>query len=187
MKGPVIPDVDYRNADLAGKSFADCTFWKGSFASANLRGAELSNVTFDGSDLSLAVFVDCALKDIRFKKCKLIGVDFRKCNAFILAMSFEGCLLDTCNFSQMKLPGAPFKDCVIRDCAFGETELQKADFSGSDLAGTIFQHADLRQANFVRARNYAIDPAGCKVKGAQFSLPEAISLLGAFGIELKNR
>lgn len=188
MKSELIPDVDYRKADLSSRSFSDTTFWKGSFASADLRGAEVSGVTFDGCDLSLVQLANCALRDARFKKCKLIGVDFRKCNVNLgITVAFEGCLIDTCNFSQLKLAGTPFKDCVIRDSSFVETDLQKADFGGADLPNTVFHHADLRQANFAGAQNYAIDPSGTKIKGAKFRLPEAVSLLRAFGIELENR
>jgi uncharacterized protein YjbI with pentapeptide repeats len=71
----------------------------------------------------------------------------------------------------------------------------EVDFSGATLEGAAFVDSDLSGARFVRtrlsgadfrsARNYRIDPTANRLAGARFSLPEAISLLGAFDIVLE--
>ena len=64
------------------------------------------------------------------------------------------------------------------------TFLVEADFAGSDLERALFKGCDLEKANFIGAKNYSIDVTANTIKGARFSLPEAISLFAALGIEL---
>jgi len=93
-------------------------------------------------------------------------------------------LIETCGFSGLPMSVTVFEECVIRECGFGEANLSKAVFDDCDLEGTLFHGAKLDGANFSRARNYTINPASNSIKGAKFSLPEAVSLLGGFDIEL---
>ena len=60
---------------------------------------------------------------------------------------------------------------------FREADLTNADFSGSDLGQSLFLNTNLSEADLSTARNYHIAPEHNVLKGARFSLPEAMSLL----------
>ncbi len=186
MRPDIVAQADFHSADLAGRSFEDVVFWKGNFASTKWRGASCVNAVFDHGDFTLANVADGVFRDVRFKGCKLVGVDFRKCRTALLVIAFEDCLLDMCLFDRLSLAGTCFRSCVARDCHFDGADLQRADFHGTDLERSSFDGADLRHADFTGAKNYAIDPRHTNVQGAAFSLPEAISLLAAFDVNLRG-
>ncbi len=125
------------------------------------------------------------MNGISFEGCKLVGADFTRCNAKFLDIRFKDCLIDTCNFTGLKLKKTSFLRCVIRETPFIDSVLESADFEESDLEGALFHHCDLQGADFSRAKNYSIDPSNNKLKGAIFSFPEAASLLTKIGINLK--
>jgi len=157
----------YQASDLAGTDLEDVTFETCQFIAPELTNTRFSNVTFEG--------------------CKLVGADFRKCRAFpSVDLRFTDCVLDGCNFSDLILKNQSFVGCELRRCTFVHTNLTGADFSHSDLTETLFHDCDLSRADFSRARNYAINPMGNKIAKAKFSLPEAVSLLRGFDIEIKN-
>ncbi len=82
------------------------------------------------------------------------------------------------------MKNTPFLKSMVRETRFIETLLTGARFDESDLEHTLFHQCNLEGASFKNARNYFIDPTTNKLKGASFSLPEAISLLTNLGITL---
>lgn len=177
--------IELEDASWAGKTFTNCRFVRCRFIRMNLTGALLSDCVFDHSELSLPLVTGCGMRQVSFEECKLVGVDFTKCNVNLFGISFKQSLIDTCNFSSLKLKKTPFLNCTIRDSRFIQSLLNEADFSGSDLERTLFHQCELEKANFIRAKNYSIDPMTSKVAGAKFSLPEAVSLLTSLGITLE--
>jgi len=65
---------------------------------------------------------------------------------------------------------------------FREADLAKTNFDGTDLSESLFLNTNLSKADFSGAKNYAISPEKNTLKGAKFSLPEAMSLL--FNLDL---
>ncbi len=156
------------------------------YANDDLAGVDLEDVLFETCSLVATNLADTRFSSVAFEGCKLVGVDFRKCRAFpSVDVSFVDCILDGCNFSELALRKQKFVSCDLRRCVFLRTDLTDADFSHSDLDESIFYECDLRRADFSRARNYLVDPNGNKIAGAKFSLPEAVSLLRGFEIELR--
>jgi len=100
-------------------------------------------------------------------------------------MSFHGCNVSHSLFQRMALPKLEMTACTVREADFTGTNLAKANFTGTDLLGSRFAETDLTGADFTDAVNYTIDPRTNRVKKAIFSLPEALSLLGAFDIVMK--
>jgi uncharacterized protein YjbI with pentapeptide repeats len=84
----------------------------------------------------------------------------------------------------MKLKGTKFVNCKIIECDFVDSDLSNADFSFSDLSGSSFNKTNLSFANFCNSKNYLINPNENFFHKTKFSLPEAVSLLGAFDIEI---
>lgn len=177
-------DVVCEQDVLARLSFSHCTFTNARFDRVDFTATEFSDCLFDHCELTLPNLTNADLKTVRFKDCKLVGADFRKGDSRFLALAFENSLVDTCNFSGLKLKATPFLRCVLRETRFVGSVLSEAVFDGSDLEGTLFHECQLENASFSQARNYAIDPLTNKLKGARFSLPEAVSLLMGLGIKL---
>jgi len=78
-----------------------------------------------------------------------------------------------------------FTESTLKECHFTNSLLSEANFVRCNLVGTIFHNCDLTQADFSYAVSYAIDPRTNKLKGAKFTLPEAINLLQGFEIILE--
>jgi len=114
-----------------------------------------------------------------------MGVDFTVCDPIFLCLAFEKCLLNGCNFTAMQLKEMQMVECIIKECHFAECNLEKSNFTRSNLEGSLFHHSNLLEANFSEATNYQIDPLNNAVKGAKFSTPEALSLLGSLGIKIE--
>lgn len=127
----------------------------------------------------------CRLQEVCFKECKIVGADFFKCEKNFFSIKATDSFLQYCNFSNLSLKQASFENSALKECHFTDTILTEANFKDSDLSGTVFHNSNLCKANFQGARNYDIDLTANKVKKAKFSLPEALSLLKAFDIEIK--
>ena len=89
-----------------------------------------------------------------------------------------------CNFSNLKMNDMSFDGSNIIDCDFYGAYLNKASFHGCELKGTLFENCDLRQADFRNATAYTIDPLQNKVKKARFSMPEVLSFLAPYDLEI---
>ncbi len=148
-------------------------------------GVNLTDCVFDHCEVTSPKLINTTIHGTTFKECKLLGADFTRCNSHLFTIAFSDCLIDTCNFSSLKLYRTPFHNCTIRETRFVSTILTEADFDRSEFSNTIFHQCNLQKANFHTARHYAIDPTANDIKGAKFSLPEAMSLLSGLGIELK--
>ncbi len=187
MENIKIINDDLKRALDDEENFSSCVFESCDFTNCNLTGKEFRECVFDRCNLALCKLANATLIDIEFTHSKLVGSDFsavRKpafSQPFIL---FDDCLVDLCNFSGLPMKGAKFDGCTVRNCTFGQTNLSQASFDRTDLEGTTFHHADLTKADFSSAKNYAIDPTANTLKKTRFSLPEAVSLLRGFDIEL---
>lgn len=152
-----------------------------------LTGVDLEDILFETCQFVAPNFTDTRFAGVVFDGCKLVGADFRKCRAFpSVDIRFENCVMDGCNFSELSLKDVKFVACDLRRCTFLRTNLTGADFSHSDLAESLFHGCDLTRTDFSRSRNYAIDPNANTLAKTKFSLPEAVSLLRGFDIELRD-
>lgn len=157
------------------------------YANDDLLDDDLEGVTFEHCQFVGTNMTGVQLVEVTFENCKLSGIDFRKCRAFpSIDMRFVDCVLDGCNFSDLVLKNQSFVACELRRCTFVRTNLAGADFSHSDLTESLFHACDLTRADFSRSKKYAVDPVGNKITNAKFSLPEAVSLLRGFDIDIKN-
>jgi uncharacterized protein YjbI with pentapeptide repeats len=66
-----------------------------------------------------------------------------------------------------------------------ETDLSKTDCSHSSFNNTRFFHTNLTKANFEKSTEYEIALDQNTVKGATFSLPDALVLLKGFELNIK--
>lgn len=179
-------DTSFRDLVLDGVQitsieFFDCVFKDCSFVDSVFKKCRFVNCDFQRCDLSLTKVPENIFSSTRFENSKIIGVNWTQAEwpAAILGkpIRFYKSTLNHSTFIGLSLVGIQVKDCVVVDVDFREADLSKADFSGSDLSESLFIHTNLSGANLSQARNYFIDPGLNELKGAKFSLPEAMSLL----------
>lgn len=171
-------------------TFTECIFEDCLFNNAVLRACSFHECDFIDCDLSMVNVAHCDFSSVRFNRCKLMGVDWtraawkRKSRLHQLSLSFDGCNLNYATFVGLALSRLKMVDCKALEADFSEGDLSQADFAGTDLSRSRFSQTDLTGANFCGAFNYSIDITQNKVKGAKFSVPEALNLLRFLDIEL---
>ena len=172
--------------ELTSKSFYECTFLNCDFSGTDLSGSLLSDCKFKNCNFSLVVLIESKLQEVSFEDCKIMGADFTQISKLMINMGFRNSQINDCNFSSLDLQNTKYINCRITQSDFFETNLREADFTGSDLENSIFEQTDLRDADFKLAKNYRINPMINKIKGAEFSMPEAVRLLDSFEIKISE-
>jgi uncharacterized protein YjbI with pentapeptide repeats len=176
----VCPKQDFRQ-----KEFVNCVFKKCDFSEANFSEAVFIDCSFIDCNLSNIKITNSSWQGVVVDGCKLTGIVFSEVSTLLINWSFKKCLMDFCDFNKLEIKGSKFIACDIKETNFTNCNLAQADFSESSLSGSKFVNNNLEKADFSGAKNYYIDPTANKIKGAIFSYPEALSLLGGFEINLK--
>ncbi len=176
--------------DVVSAEFRECSFVRCCFSESVLRACVFDECVFVECDLSLVKLPHSVFSSTRFEDSKIIGVNWTEARwprvRLLVPVRFEKCVIDHSIFLGLELKGVRFTECAAKDVDFREADLSKADFSGTDLTGAQFGRTDLTGANLESARNYRIVPAENTLKGARFSLPEAMSLLSGLDIEISG-
>ena len=154
--------------DFSGESFKSSKIIDCSFKSCNLSNIELTNAT---------------VMNTEFDNCKLVGTNWTSVNR-VSHPRFTACLLDFSIMQDLDLTKVEFEKCSLKDVDFSGAKLNLSHFKEANLENAVFNQCDLQQANFIDAVNYWIDPRYNKLKGAKFSMPNAITLFEAMGIEI---
>lgn len=161
-----------------------CTFTHCSFVDCTFKECKFIDCTFTECTLSALKPYQTVLHEVSFVHSKTIGVDWTKARS-IRSLVFDHSILDYSNFSYVKHQKLMVKECTVHEVDFTEADLKESSFEGSDLLRSLFHHTNLKHCNFKRAYNYIIDVTDNKVIKAQFSLPEAVSLLKPLGVEVE--
>jgi len=180
--------IALNQSQLEAIEFYECKFVDCSIAEAIFHQCKFIDSTFKNCDLSLLQIPECIFSGVTFEVTKLIGIDWTKANwsATLLQEppTFVLCVLNHSTFIGLDIKGSQIKDCIASDVDFREADLTQVDFGGTDLNESIFSKTNLTKADLSRARNYIISPEENLLKGAKFSLPEAMSLLYSLDINL---
>lgn len=186
----VFKDIEFENGRLDSSGFYDCEFRGCSFVEAVFNKCKFINCVFKECDLSLIQLPESTFSRTRFKATKVIGINWAQAGwptaGLGKPVGFSKSILNHCTFIGLTLKGIQIKDCIAKDVDFREADLSQADFTGTDLSESMFNNTNLTEADLSQARNYHIDPAQNVLKGASFSLPEAMSLLYSMDIILKD-
>ena len=89
-------------------------------------------------------------------------------------------------FGGVKLGRCQFVDCDLRRADFTGADLREVALDGCELTEAVFEATDLRGADLREAAGYTIDPVRNRVRGARFSLPDALGLLRQFGVRIEG-
>ena len=143
--------------------------------------------TYVGADIS-AGMLSCG-----FDHCDLSGVDWsalvderKREMGFLPFDALTGCSLRHCVFFGLDLKGFDFSGADLSGSFFDGCNLEEASFRGCRLGGVSFAQNNMSGADFRDAADYLFSLEGNRVKGARFSLPEAVNLLSALGIVLEE-
>ncbi len=175
---------------VTGVEFSDCAFSKCSYREVRFVNCKFIKCVFKDCDLNLAKLDDTTFVETRFEACKLLGINWTVSawgQAILVPRKpadFIGCAMNYNVFMGMNLRKVTLSNCAAIDVGFEDANLTEADCRGTDFTGSRFVRTDLTQADFRGARNYGISPVTNKLKGAKFSLPEAMSLLHGLEIVL---
>ena len=170
--------------------FHNCIFERCTFTESTFYRCKFVECRFTGCDLSLLQIPNCTFMGTRFERSKLVGIDWTKAGhsaaaRIMFSVGFADCVLDYGSFFGLSLRQMKFERCSAKEADFSEADLTGADCRGTDFSSATFLHTNLEQADFRDARNYDIDPQAAKVKGAKFSLPDAVALLRSFGVVIE--
>lgn len=174
---------------LQNTEYSDCTFRNCRWAGVRVQNCSFLGCTFDHCSFSGVVFSFCLMQD-----AWLLGSVFRSMawgglqgrSAIVQPFGkVKNCAFQYNEFSGMGLAGFDFSAASFSECVFDDCKLAGASFYGVPLGRTQFSRCDLRDADFRAAEGYAIDPAANQMKGARFSFPDVVALLGSTGIRIE--
>jgi len=172
------------NQAITSKLFEECTFINCNFSHATLKSCKFRYCKFIRCNLSLVNITSCAFVDIQFSECKIIGVNWTYCELLWMPIIFHKSNISQSTFMGLKLQSVTISDCIVRECDFRECDLSKAMLTENDFHNTLFGKTNFSHADLTNSINYVIDIRENQLKGAKFSLPEAITLLHSLEIEL---
>jgi uncharacterized protein YjbI with pentapeptide repeats len=188
--GETISGLTDPGAAFDSTVFEDCVFERCVLKEAVFEHCVLRECRFTECDLSLLRVPGTVISGCELEDCKAMGINWTEARwptaRLSVPLRFERCVLSHSTFLGLDLSEIPFMECIIRDADFREACLSGCVFQGTDLAGSVFHEADLSGADLSGARDYSIDARRTVLKGARFSLPEALSLLGGLEIELSG-
>jgi fluoroquinolone resistance protein len=186
-----LEDLQYERAAINASEFHGCIFRRCSFVESVFHRCRFVECTFIQSDLSLVQVPGSVFSAVCFEASRVIGVNWAQADwsgtQLGEPLGFHESAIRHATFIGLDLKRIQIKDCVATEADFREADLSGADFSGTDLSGSLFLNTTLRGADLSSARNYTIAPRQNDLRGAKFSLPEAMSLLHNLDIKLVDR
>lgn len=177
-------DITLDREDLSGKTFEECKFVLSRFQDCNMSNCTFINCTFEECLLSATTVVSSRFLDCVFDRSKVIGIDWSRVGD-IVNICFKKCELNYSNFRFVKLLKSNITDCKACEVDFTGIDLSNSILCGTDFNRSIFSNSKLSKCDFRNCINYSIDVRVNTVKGAKFSLPEALSLLNMFSIDIE--
>lgn len=175
--------MEFSNSVLKDTEFTDCSFDKMNFEKTAFKYVRFENCTFSNCNLSLIKITACRFIDCRFTACKMIGINWQEAEAPVEIM-MEGCKLDYSIFYGLDLRRIEIRDSFATEVNFENADLSKGKFNGTDFSLSKFKNSNLSFSDFREATNYDINPEFNRIKKAKFSMPEAMTLLQCFDIEI---
>ncbi len=169
---------------LSGSEFITCKFEGLDLNGLSLNYSKFSECTFDKCNLSNITFLGSTLRELIFHSSKIVGVNFSSCSS-LQQVTFEECVLDYSVFQNVKASYFKALNSSLKEVDLSESKLINASFFGSDLHNANLDSSDLTGSDFRDAKNYFINPQYSKIKNANFSMPEAMSLLTALDINVE--
>lgn len=166
----------------------ECTFINCTFEDCKLEESSFRDCRFDDCKIINLDSRESHVRELEFQKSTLIGVNWSKLiyNGVLdqVFTKLDNNILKYNVFMDMKFIKFSFSNNTILDSTFENCDLRESSFLGSELTGTQFSSCDLRKGNFKEAFGYKVDIDTNRLKGANFSFPEVLSLLDSLEIKV---
>lgn len=164
--------------------FLSCTFSGLNLSEKSFKNSRLVECTFKNCNLSNIDLTGSSLRDVTFKDCKLVGVNFSNTTS-LFELNFSKCVLHYSVFQELKIQKSFFKACDLKEADFTGSDLKDSSFEEARLQGCQFSRCNLGACDFRGATEYFINFENNNVKKSKFSLPEAMTLLNQFDVEIE--
>lgn len=191
--GETFSKLQKEGEEVSALLFEDCLFTGCRFTELSLRSCRFSGCRFENCRIAAPEFQGCQMISCEFVRCDLSGVDWsalldqrKREMGFLPFDGFRECSLRHCVFFGFDLKNVDFSGADLSGSFFDDCSLKGAVFAGCQLQGTTFSQNDLTNADFRGATDYYFSLEGNRVKGARFSLPEAVNLLSALGVKIEE-
>lgn len=191
--GEEFSKLEWTGEEFHGILFEDCLFTDCKATEVTIRNCQFSGCRFEKCRIVAPKFQGTQVLSSDFSQCALSGVDWssllderKREMGFLPFDSLTGCSLRHCVFFGLDLKKFDFSGADLTGSSFDGCNLSEANFSLCQLQGSTFSQDDLTKADFRGATDYFFSLEGNRIKGAQFSLPEAVNLLAALGIRLEE-
>lgn len=188
LVGVVFNGLECVEQTFLEREFVRCTFIQCDFSSSRFVDCRFSECRFEQCNLTMIEVSGTNLNEVTFVRSKLMGVlwyESQKRNAS-LALHFKESFLDYSSFWGLDLRKSTFENTTAVEVDFTEANLSNVKLDRVKLSGAIFSKTNLKQSDFSTATDYVLDPSVNQVKGALFSLPDAVNLLYAFGVRIEG-
>lgn len=191
--GEVFSKLERAGEELSGLLLEDCLFQSCRFTELSLVNCRFSGCRFVDCKVAAPKLRGCQMFSCDFENCALSGVDWsallderKREMGFLPFDSLNGCSLRHCVFFGLDLKSFNFSRTDLSGSVFDACRLEGASFQECRLGGTSFAQNDLSGADFRGAEEYFFSLESNRVKGARFSLPEAVNLLSALGVVIEE-
>ncbi len=202
--------TNFRQAQLSGARFVDCTF-----DACTFRSADLTDCRFDGcrffdaareakcdfsyADLRRSHFERCDLTTATFTHARVFGIEVVRCQASgaafdsadfglgtgaFFSATFDGCNLAYADFSKTTLTECTLVDCRLTHAIFDDAMLERANLSGSALENIEGRGLVLIGADLRGATFNNLNPREMDLTGVRVDVEQGMLLLTAMGIDV---
>lgn len=184
-------DIDYQHINLLEQPLPKGTYENCTFTNCDAQGFDFSHFrfidcTFHNCNLSLVKVRDTQLQHIHFEQCKMLGIQFDAVNTFGFKIAMKSCLLRHASFYELNLTNANIEHCDLEETDWTKANLTKATLSHCNLYLAHFDQTNLTQTNFSGSYNLAINPNTNYLKKTIFDSENALGLLKALDIIIKD-
>lgn len=179
--------LELESLKIADIEFENCTFTNCKMPKAKIKDCVFNSCNFRFCDLSFSDLTNTRLLSCTFEECDLVAINWSLLDwPIYFSLEFNKCVLNRSSFVGLNLKGIKILSSFCNEVDFSESDLQKAVLTKTEFLNSIFRNNNLEKANFKGDKYYSINPIANSLKGAQFDLPEAVSLLENMGIKISE-
>ncbi|HEX2867362.1 MAG TPA: pentapeptide repeat-containing protein [Ignavibacteriales bacterium] len=173
----------FSNGELREREFTGCSFENINFEKSKFKYVRFEDCTFNKCNMGLIKITGSRFIDCTFKDCKMLGINWQEAEGPV-EIKINRCTLDYSVFYGLDLRRIEITESIAKEVNFENADLSRGNFNGTDFYLSKFKNTNLSSADLRDARNYDINPEFNKIKKARFSMPEVMTLLQCFDIEI---
>lgn len=172
------------NGPWGGHHFEECTFEGLDLSGRDWRQARFQRCTFLHCKLDEIRLTDTGWQEVEFRSCSMVKLRWSSLRSFLLEFKLIECQATLGDWEGLDMQGIALEDCDLSGSNFSGADCRKTTWSGCRMRDVVFHRTDLREADFRGAKDWYVDPAQNRVKGARFDPTDLSGLVKALGIRL---